>query len=226
MQCTISLRELMIVAAARHIRDGEVVFTGMRLPLLAFCLAKTLHAPRAIGLFEAGVVRDTPPPELLYTMSDPPNNRDALWCTGLLNVMALLQRGHADLAFIGAAEVDRFGNVNTSYIGDWRHPTVKLPGSGGAADLAALAHRTVIIVDHDRRRLPARRRRAPLAFLRPRRPGKTHGGRHPPRAGFDPGLREILRRDPGPQREGILRNRQDARAGHERPHARGTEAAG
>ncbi len=156
MQCTFSLRELMIVAAARHIRDGEVVFTGMRLPLLAFCLAKTLHAPRAIGLFEAGVVRDTPPPELLYTMSDPPNNRDALWCTGLLNVMALLQRGHADLAFIGAAEVDRFGNVNTSYIGDWRHPTVKLPGSGGAADLAALAHRTVIIVDHDRRRLPAR----------------------------------------------------------------------
>ena len=76
-----TLRELMIVAAAREIHDGEVVFTGMRLPLLAFCVAKNLHAPRAIGLFEVGIVRDTPPPELLYTMSDPPNNRDAVWCT-------------------------------------------------------------------------------------------------------------------------------------------------
>jgi glutaconate CoA-transferase, subunit B len=150
-----TLRELMIVAAARQIHDGEVVFTGMRLPLLAFCVAKNLHAPGAIGLFEVGIVRDTPPPELLYTMSDPPNNRDAVWCTGMLNVMALLQRGHADMAFIGAAEVDRYGNVNTSYVGDWRQPTVKLPGSGGAADLAALARRSVIIVDHDPRRLPA-----------------------------------------------------------------------
>jgi glutaconate CoA-transferase subunit B len=151
-----TLRELMIVAAARQIQDGEVVFTGMRLPLLAFCVAKNLHAPRAIGLFEVGIVRDTPPPELLYTMSDPPNNRDALWCTGMLDVMALLQRGHADMAFIGAAEVDRYGNVNTSYIGDFTAPRVKLPGSGGAADLAALARRSVIIVDHDPRRLPAR----------------------------------------------------------------------
>ncbi len=156
MAAEYTLRELMIVAAAREIHDGEVVFTGMRLPLLAFCVAKNLHAPRAIGLFEVGIVRDTPPPELLYTMSDPPNNRDAMWCTGMLDVMALLARGYADMAFIGAAEVDRHGNVNTSYIGDWRHPQVKLPGSGGAADLASLARRTTVIVDHDRRRLPAR----------------------------------------------------------------------
>jgi glutaconate CoA-transferase subunit B len=151
-----TLRELMIVAAAREIRDGEVVFTGMRLPLLAFCVAKNLHAPRAVGLFEIGLVRDTPPPELLYTMSDPPNVLQAEWCTGMLNVMALLQRGYADMSFIGAAEVDRFGNVNTSYVGDVQRPKVRLPGSGGAADLAALAHRCTIIVDHDRRRLPAR----------------------------------------------------------------------
>src|SRR5215208_6952214 len=154
MSMDFTLRELMIVAAAREIHDGEVVFTGMRLPLLAFCVAKNLHAPGAIGLFEVGIVRDTPPPELLYTMSDPPNNRDALWCTGMLNVMALLQRGCADMAFIGAAEVDRYGNVNTSYIGDFRHPRIKLPGSGGAADLAALARRSVVIIDHDARRLP------------------------------------------------------------------------
>jgi glutaconate CoA-transferase, subunit B len=151
-----SLRELMIVAAARQIRDGEVVFTGMRLPLLAFCLAKNTHAPGAVGLFEVGVVRDTPAVDLLYTMSDPPNIQGAAWCTGMLNVMALLQRGHTDLGFIGAAEVDRFGNVNTSYIGDFRRPAVRLPGSGGAGDLASLAHRSVIIIEHDRRRLPDR----------------------------------------------------------------------
>src|SRR5215208_1541157 len=118
-----SLRELMIVAAAREIRDGEVVFTGMRLPLLAYCVAKKLHAPRAVGLFEVGIVRDLPPRDLLYTMSDPPNIRDALWCTSMLNLMAILQRGQADMGFIGAAEVDRYGNVNTSYIGDFRRPT-------------------------------------------------------------------------------------------------------
>src|SRR4051794_21949328 len=139
-----TLRELMIVAAAREIRDNEVVFTGMRLPLLAYCVAKDLHAPGAIGLFEVGIVRDTPAPELLYTMSDPPNIRDALWCTSMLNLMAVLQRGQADMGFIGAAEVDRFGNVNTSYIGDFRQPKVKLPGSGGGADLASLAKRTVV----------------------------------------------------------------------------------
>jgi glutaconate CoA-transferase subunit B len=156
MAADYTLRELMIVAAAREIRDGEVVFTGMRLPLLAYCVAKNLHAPNAVGLFEVGIIRDVPPRELLYTMSDPPNIRGALWCTSMLNLMAILQRGQADMGFIGAAEVDRYGNVNTSYIGDFRHPKVKLPGSGGGADLASLAHRSVIIVDHDARRLPER----------------------------------------------------------------------
>jgi glutaconate CoA-transferase subunit B len=151
-----TLRELMIVAAAREIHDGETVFTGMRLPLLAFCVAKNLHAPNCIGLFEVGIIRDRPPRELLYTMSDPPNIRDALWCTSLLNVMALAAQGRADIGFIGAAEVDRFGNVNTSYIGDFRRPRVKLPGSGGGGDLASLAHRTIVLLDHDKRRLPER----------------------------------------------------------------------
>ncbi|MBX5490105.1 MAG: CoA-transferase [Chloroflexi bacterium] len=151
-----TLRELMIVAAAREIHDGETVFTGMRLPLLAFCVAKNLHAPNCIGLFEVGIIRDQPPRELLYTMSDPPNIRDALWCTSLLNVMALAAQGRADIGFIGAAEVDRFGNVNTSYIGDFRRPRVKLPGSGGGGDLASLAHRTLVLLDHDKRRLPER----------------------------------------------------------------------
>src|SRR5438309_4477868 len=92
-------QELMVVAAAREIGDGEVVFVGMRLPLLAFSLAKRTHAPNAIGLFENGLVRDRVPPPDLYTMSDPSNIHDAAWATGLLDVMQLLQRGDVHLGF-------------------------------------------------------------------------------------------------------------------------------
>ena len=149
-------QELMVVAGARQIRDGEIVFVGMRLPLLAFCLAKNTHAPEAVGLFENGIVRDTPAPELLYTMSDPPNVVGAGWCTSLQNVMALLSQGSVGLGFIGGAQVDRFGNVNTSYIGEPGRPSTKLPGSGGACDIASLAERTVVIMEHSRRRLVER----------------------------------------------------------------------
>ena len=83
-------RELMVVCAARQIHDGEHVFVGMRLPLLAFALAKLTHAPECVGLFEAGLLRDTPSAELLYTMGDPANIAGALWATSTLNVMALM----------------------------------------------------------------------------------------------------------------------------------------
>ena len=138
----------MVVAAAREIADGEVVFVGMRLPLLAFSLAKRTHAPSAIGLFENGLVRDRVPPSGLYTMSDPPNVFDAAMATGLLDVMYMLQRGEVDLGFVGGAEVDRLGNINTSVIGSRSQPRVKLPGSGGAADIACLAQRLVCLMEH------------------------------------------------------------------------------
>lgn len=146
----------MVVAAAREIKDGEVVFVGMRLPLLAFALAKRTHAPTAIGLFENGLLRDGPPPPGLYTMGDPPNILGASWATGLVEVMALLQRGDVDLGFIGGAEVDRYGNINTTVIGTPEAPKVRLPGSGGGGDIACLAHRVVALMEHDPRRLRAR----------------------------------------------------------------------
>ncbi len=149
-------QELMVVAAAREIRDGEVVFVGMRLPLLAFALAKRTHAPSAIGIFENGLVRDSLPPPDLYTMSDPPNVLTAAWATGLVEVMSLLQRGDVDMGFIGGAEVDRFGNVNTSAIGARAKPRVKLPGSGGGADIACLARRLVNLMEHAPHRLRER----------------------------------------------------------------------
>jgi glutaconate CoA-transferase, subunit B len=149
-------KELMVVCAARQIQDGENVFVGMRLPLIAFALAKRTHAPNAIGLFEVGILRDTPAAELLYTMGDPANISGALWATRMVNLMGLMAAGEVNLGFIGGAEVDRYGNLNTSLIGDWQQPSVRLPGSGGGADIASLSHRLAIIMQHDRHRLRER----------------------------------------------------------------------
>lgn len=148
--------ELMVSAAAREIGDGEVVFVGMRLPLLAFCLAKERHAPRAVGLFENGVLRSSPSPELLMTMSDTPNLLGADACTGMLTVMGLLQSGRVDLGFLGAGQVDRFGNLNSTEVRRPDGSQVRLPGSGGACDIASLAGRFVVLLRHERERLPER----------------------------------------------------------------------
>ncbi len=151
-----AMGELMVVAAAREIRDGEVVFVGMRLPLIAFALAKRTHAPGAFGLFEVGVVRDEPSPEMLYTMSDTPNLVGANMATRMVNVMALLAQGAVDAGFIGGAECDKYGNVNSSYIGPTDRPTVKLPGSGGAGDIASLSKRLLVIMPHEKHRFRER----------------------------------------------------------------------
>ena len=144
-------RELMVAAAAREIHDGEKVFVGMRLPLLGFAVAKELHAPRALGIFENGVIRDWPALESIFTMSDPPNVARALCCGSLNDVMALLQSGRVDLGFIGGAEIDRFGNLNTHWVEE-NGKRISLPVSGGAADIATMAGRCIIIMNHERRR--------------------------------------------------------------------------
>jgi len=149
-------QELMVAAASREIRDGELVFVGMRLPILAYGVARSTHAPRARALYELGLMRDRPPPGFLGTMGDPPNVAGALWATRMSNVMALMAQGEVDLGFIGGAEVDRFGNLNTSYIGDASRPRTKLPGSGGGADIAILSRRWVTLMSHEPRRLVER----------------------------------------------------------------------
>jgi glutaconate CoA-transferase subunit B len=150
-----SLGELMVAAASREVRDAEIVFVGMRLPLLGFLVARRTHAPRAIGLYENGVIRETPATELLYTMGDPPNLRGATFCGQMLDVMALLQQGRVNVGFLGAAEVDRFGNFNSTW-GRRAGKIVRLPGSGGACDIACLAQRTVVLLQHDRERFSER----------------------------------------------------------------------
>lgn len=153
-------RELMVAAAARQIADGDVAFVGMRLPLLGFCVAKATHAPRAVGLFENGLIREQPAHGFVVTMSDAANQLQATAATTLVDVMGLLQAGRVDVGFLGGAEVDERGNLNTNRVG-----TVRLPGSGGGSDIAAHAKRCVYIMEHERRRLVPR-----VAFLtsRPR----------------------------------------------------------
>jgi glutaconate CoA-transferase subunit B len=146
-------QELMVAVASREIRDGDLVFVGMRLPILAYAVARNAHAPSARGLFEVGLMRDQPAAGFLGTMGDPPNVAEALWATRMSNVMALMAQGRVDLGFIGGAEVDRFGNLNTSYVGEPARPEVKLPGSGGGADIAILSRRWVTLMAHERRRL-------------------------------------------------------------------------
>lgn len=151
MSVTYTPRELMVAAAARQIRDGNVAFVGMRLPLLGFAVAKTTHAPHAIGLFENGLIREDPPAGFVVTMGDGPNQRGATSATSLADVMGLLQGGRVDVGFLGGAEVDERGDLNTNIVGKTR-----LPGSGGASDIAAHAKRCVYIMEHERRRFVPR----------------------------------------------------------------------
>ena len=172
MTSSYTRRELMVVAAAREIRDHEVVFVGMRLPLLGFGLAKATHAPDAVGLFENGVIRDRPAEAFIYTMGDPPNIVGAVACLGLLDVMSLLQQGRVDVGFIGGAEVDPLGNLNTTRTSS-SGALVRLPGSGGAGDIASLAGRTVLIMEHEPRRF---RERVDYVTSPGHFPGRRRGG--------------------------------------------------
>ena len=151
-----SAQEMMVAVASREIGDGQLVFVGMRLPILAYAVARNTHAQGARALFELGLMRDQPAEAFLGTMGDLPNVAGALWSTRMSNLMALMAQGEADLGFIGGAEVDRFGNLNTSYIGSASSPAVKLPGSGGGADIAILSRRWVTLMVHERRRLVER----------------------------------------------------------------------
>jgi len=148
--------EIMVAAAARRIRNDDVVFVGMRLPLLSFLLAKSTHAPRAVGVFENGVIRHDPAPAPFVTMGDCPNQAGAIRCCPMIEIMGYLASGRVTLGFIGGAEVDVRGNLNTTRVGDPAQSGVRLPGSGGGADIASLAGRFMIIMDHQRRRFVER----------------------------------------------------------------------
>jgi len=147
-----SSSEMMVVAAARQLRDGQVVFVGIGLPFLAAILAKRTHAPRAVLLCESGIV-DGDPARLPLSVADPALVDGAASIATMLDYFNLyLFGGRVDVGFIGGAQVDRWGNVNSTAIGAYARPKVRLPGSGGACEIAAQAGQVWIIMPQDRRR--------------------------------------------------------------------------
>jgi len=149
-------QEMMIVAAARRLRDGERVFVGIGLPNLACNLAKRLHAPGIQMIYEAGVV-GARPLRLPLSIGDPTLVTGAQSVCSMFDVFAFyLQRGLVDVGFLGAAQVDRFGNLNSTVIGPYDRPKVRMGGSGGACDIACLARRVFVLMPHQIRRFPER----------------------------------------------------------------------
>ena len=143
--------ELMVIAAARALRDEDVVFVGIGLPNLACNLAKRLHAPRLQMVYESGIYGADPERQALST-GDPCLVSGAASVSPLSEIFLFyLQKGLIDVGFLGGAQVDRYGNLNTTVIGDYKSPKVRLPGSGGASDIATLAIRTFIIGSQSRK---------------------------------------------------------------------------
>ena len=144
----------MAAVAARELADGEVVFVGIGLPNLACNLARATHAPNLVLIYESGAVGAVPE-RLPVSIGDPALVTGSLMVCGMADVFQLfLQNGRIGVGFLGGAQVDRYGNINTTVIGPYERPTVRLPGSGGAAEIAVHARRTLIVAKLNPRAFP------------------------------------------------------------------------
>jgi glutaconate CoA-transferase subunit B len=151
-----SAGELLAVMSARLLRDGETVFAGVGIPLLAATLAQRLHAPGLTILFEGGTIGAfIEPGRLPPSTNEQRCTRRANMVLGSTDVLLLLQRGYVDVGFMGGAQIDRYGNLNSSLIGTPEHPVTRLPGSGGGNDIASLT-RIIVAMKHEKRRFVER----------------------------------------------------------------------
>lgn len=149
-----SSAELMIVNAARLLRDGDVVFVGVGQPNLACNLAKRTHAPNLVMIYEAGVI-GAEPARLPLSIGDPTLVSGSLSVVSMYDIFSnYLQRGNVDVGFMGGAQIDKYGNINATVIGGYDSPRVRLPGSGGSQEIAAWANRCYIMTPHQKRRFP------------------------------------------------------------------------
>lgn len=144
--------ELLPILSARQLRDGQVVFAGVGTPLLAATLAQRLNCPGLTILFEGGVVGAfVEPGKLPPSTNDQRCTRRANMVLGSSEVLLLLQRGYVDVGFMGGAQIDQFGNLNSSFIGDPAAPKTRLPGTGGGNDISSLAN-MIVAMKHEKRR--------------------------------------------------------------------------
>jgi glutaconate CoA-transferase subunit B len=147
---TYSPTELLACVAARLLEDNQSVFVGTGLPLVAAMLAQKTHAPGLMLFFEAGGIGPLIP-ALPISVGDSRTYHKAVAASSMHDTMSLAQAGYIDVGFLGAAQIDVYGNVNTTVIGAHDHPSARLPGSGGANDLASFSHRTIIILRQSKR---------------------------------------------------------------------------
>jgi glutaconate CoA-transferase, subunit B len=144
--------EMMVICAGRMIKDGDVLFAGTGVSLLAAAVAKQIYAPGAVVFFETGGI-DPSLKELPLAVADPRVMSGTSLNSGLIEAFSIL--GHRRLrtiAFLGAAQIDRYGNLNSTVLGDYTRPKVRFPGSGGACDAASLAWGLIIFMRHEKRR--------------------------------------------------------------------------
>jgi glutaconate CoA-transferase subunit B len=144
--------ELLAVMSGRLLVDGQVVFAGVGIPLLAATLAQRLHGPGLTILFEGGVIGPfVVPGELPPSTNEQRCTRRANMVLPITDVLLLLQRGFVDVGFMGGAQIDRYGNLNSSYIGDPAKPKTRLPGTGGGNDISSLTQ-MIVAMKHEKRR--------------------------------------------------------------------------
>lgn len=148
--------ELMLCAAARILEDGALVVVGTGVPCAAAMLAQKTTAPNLMLMFEAGGVGPLLP-RMPISVGDSRTFYRGLMATSMSDIMQTCQRGLVDYVFLGGAQIDRYGNLNSTMIGDrYQQPNVRLPGSGGANDLGSLSHKTLVITPHVKRRFVER----------------------------------------------------------------------
>tara|TARA_R110001583_G_scaffold182192_6_gene339846 strand:+ start:3221 stop:4009 length:789 start_codon:yes stop_codon:yes gene_type:complete len=146
-----STNEMMTVAAARRLTNGTVCFVGIGLPSKAANLARLTHAPEAVLIYESGPI-GAKPSVLPLSIGDGELAETADTVVPTSEIFRYwLQGGRINLGFLGAAQVDRFGNINTTVVGDYHHPKVRLPGAGGAPEIAGSAHQVLIIIKQSKR---------------------------------------------------------------------------
>jgi len=175
---TVSANELLAVMGARELRNDTTVFTGVGAPMMASVLAQRTHAPRLTMMVEGGIIGPTwKPGELPISTNEMRAAYRAQMLPAITDAFLLAQRGFFDVGFIGGAQIDRHGNLNTSAIGGYARPTVRLPGSGGANDIISLCREVMILTVHEKRRFTER-----VDFITS--PGYLEGGDARRRAGL------------------------------------------
>lgn len=171
-----TLQEMMAVAAAREIKDGEKVIVGTGLPLLGAFLAQKTHAPDIIAIYESGAI-DCKPIVTPFSVADSVLVPGSAMQGGLMEGLGIVHAGDIDVGFLGGAQIDKYGNLNTHVIGDYYEPTVRFAGSGGSNDIGACCKRTIVMMLHQKQRFPEK-----VDFITT--PGYFSGGKEREQYGF------------------------------------------